>query len=115
MRIWNFVRLDSVQKRAAFSLAAACFYVSTALAEGRPPYRPMVHDRAPYWRRYMGPPTSYGSPYYRLLAPRYFPPPYIGYGYGGYGYGGYGYGSAAGYAYPGSAGGVGTTGPAPWY
>jgi hypothetical protein len=102
--------MDSVKRRAAFSIAAVFVCVAPVWAEGRPYHRPpaVVHDRVPYWRRYMGPPTAYGSPYYRLLAPRYFPPAYPGYV-------GYGYGASTGYAYPGPYAGVGTTGPAPWY
>lgn len=113
MRMWNFVRVDSVKKRVAFSIAAACLCVAPAWADGRPHRTAgpvIVRDHAPYWRHYMWPRTTYGSPYYRLMAPRYFaPPPYAGYGYGGYGYG------STGYAYPGPYAGVGTTGPAPWY
>jgi hypothetical protein len=114
MRIWNLLRFESLKKRAAFFIPAACLCVSPVRAEGRPHHRPIgpvvVRDSAPYWRRYMGPPTTYGSPYYRLMAPRYFPPPYAGYGYGGYGYG-----PAAGYVYPGPYVGFGTAGPGSLY
>jgi hypothetical protein len=109
MRFWNSVRFDLTKKRAAAAFALACLCVSSAAADGRPRHRPVVHDRAPYWRQYFGPPTSYGSPYYRMMAPRYFaPPPYMGYN-------GYGYGSAAGYMYPGPYVGLGAPGPAPLY
>jgi hypothetical protein len=121
MRFWNCFRFELAPKRAAAAIATVCLCVASAAAEGRPRHRPIgpvvVRDPVPYWRQYFGPPTSYGSPYYRMMAPRYFapPPPYVGYGYNSYGYNGYGYGSAAGYVYPGPYVGFGVTAPAPLY
>ena len=121
MRFWNCFRFELAPKRAAAAIATVCLCVTSAAAEGRPRHRPIgpvvVRDPVPYWRQYFGPPTSYGSPYYRMMAPRYFapPPPYVGYGYNSYGYNGYGYGSAAGYVYPGPYVGFGVTAPAPLY
>jgi len=121
MRFWNCFRFELAHTRAAAAIATVCLCVTSAAAEGRPRHRPIgpvvVRDPVPYWRQYFGPPTSYGSPYYRMMAPRYFapPPPYVGYGDNGYGYNGYGYGSAGGYVYPGPYVGFGVTGPAPLY
>ena len=121
MRFLNWLRFELAQKRTAAAIAALCLCVTSAAADGRPRYRPIgpvvVRDRVPYWRQYFGPPTSYGSPYYRMMAPRYFapPPPYVRYGYNNYGYNGYGYGSAGGYVYPGPYVGLGPGEPAPVY
>jgi hypothetical protein len=108
MRRLNCVHLDVAKKMSAgLALAVVCLSVAAVQADGRPRRRVVgpvvVRDVGPhFWRRYFGPATTYGSPYYALAAPRYFyPPPYAGYG--------------SAFAPPVPYYASGNSGPAPWY